>query len=303
MTSDNFITINDVGPRDGLQNQASQVSPEDRIRLIQMLLDAGLSGVEIASFVSPKAVPRMAGADEIMAAFARHDAALSVLVPNMRGYEMARDCGAKIVSVVPSATETMNQKNINMGYEAIMAQASEILIQAKADNISGQAYLSVAFECPFEGKVDPHRIVAMAHQLRDAGAQELIVADTIGAANPMQVKTLFALLLKDFDTSILSAHFHDTRALGLANAYAAIECGIRKFDASIGGLGGCPFAPGAAGNLATEDIVSLVHQMGFETGIDERGLVNAAHFAGELIGAQIGGRTAAWTAKRLAAQH
>jgi hydroxymethylglutaryl-CoA lyase len=298
-----FIFINDVGPRDGLQNQATQVSPEDRIRLIEALLEAGVPGVEIASFVSPKAVPRMAGASEIMETLAKSDANLSVLVPNMRGYEMARAAGAKVVSVVPSATETMNQKNINMGYDAIMAQAGEIMAQAKADNIRGQAYLSVAFECPFEGKVAPDRIVAMAHQMQQAGAQELIIADTIGAANPMQVKILFDLLLQDFDSAILSAHFHDTRALGLANAYAAISCGIRKFDASIGGLGGCPFAPGAAGNLATEDIVSLVHQMGFETGIDERKLKAAADLAGSFIGAAIGGRTAAWTAKKLAAQH
>ena len=297
--SDNFIFVNDVGPRDGLQNQAVQVEPETRITLIQKLIDAGVPGVEVASFVSPKAVPRMAGAGEIMTALKDSPAALSALVPNLKGYEMARDAGTKIISVVPSATETMNRKNINMGYEDILALSCDLMKRAKDDGIKGQAYVSVAFECPFEGQVSQDRVMEMTETLLEAGAQEIIIADTIGAANPSQVKSLFDRLTASFDKKILATHFHDTRAMGLANAYAAIECGIRKFDASIGGLGGCPFAPGAAGNLATEDLVSMAHQMGFETGIDEKALLVTSNFAGEIIGQQIGGRMAGWMAYQM----
>ena len=297
--SNNFIFVNDVGPRDGLQNQAIQVEPKTRITLIQKLLDAGVPGIEVASFVSPKAVPRMAGAGEIVTALKDSPAALSALVPNLKGYEMARDAGAKIISVVPSASETMNRKNINMGYEDILALSCDLMQRAKDDGIKGQAYVSVAFECPFEGQVSQDRVMEMTETLLEAGAQEIIIADTIGAANPSQVKSLFDRLTASFDKKILATHFHDTRAMGLANAYAAIECGIRKFDASIGGLGGCPFAPGAAGNLATEDLVSMAHQMGFETGIDEKDLLDISNFAGEIIGQQIGGRMAGWMAYQM----
>ncbi len=291
---DNFIFVNDVGPRDGLQNQTIDVSPEIRVKLIEKLLDAGVPGVEVASFVSPKAVPRMAGAGDIVRALKGRKAALSALVPNLKGYEMARDAGAKIISVVPSATETMNQKNINMSYEDILALSCDLMRCARDDGIKGQAYVSVAFECPFEGQVSQDRVMEMTETLLKAGAQEIIIADTIGAANPSQVKSLFDRLTSSFDKKLIATHFHDTRAMGLANAYAAIECGIRKFDASIGGLGGCPFAPGAAGNLATEDLVSMAHQMGYETGIDEKALLKTSHFAGEIIGQQIGGRMAGW---------
>ena len=181
-----------------------------------------------------------------------------------------------------------------MSYEDILALSCDLMRRAKVDGIKGQAYVSVAFECPFEGKVSQDRVMEMTETLLEAGAQEIIIADTIGAANPAQVKSLFDRLTASFDKEILATHFHDTRAMGLANAYAAIECGIRKFDASIGGLGGCPFAPGAAGNLATEDLVSMAHQMGYETGIDEKALLGTSHFAGEIIGQQIGGRMAGW---------
>ncbi|MEC7092144.1 MAG: hydroxymethylglutaryl-CoA lyase [Pseudomonadota bacterium] len=291
---DNFIFVNDVGPRDGLQNQTIDVSPETRVKLIEKLLDAGVPGVEVASFVSPKAVPRMAGAGDIVSELKDRPAALSALVPNLKGYEMARDAGAKIISVVPSATETMNQKNINMSYEDILALSCDLMRCARDDGIKGQAYVSVAFEFPFEGQVSQDRVMEMTETLLKAGAQEIIIADTIGAANPSQVKSLFDRLTSSFDKKLIATHFHDTRAMGLANAYAAIECGIRKFDASIGGLGGCPFAPGAAGNLATEDLVSMAHQMGYETGIDEKALLKTSHFAGEIIGQQIGGRMAGW---------
>lgn len=294
----NFVFVNEVGPRDGLQNQTVQLEPENRIALIDKLLGAGVPGVEAASFVNPKAVPRMAGAGEIVQGLSKHDGFISVLVPNLRGYDMAKEAGAKVVNVVPAASDTMNRKNINMSLEETLEQSCAILQQAKSDGLVGQAYIATAVECPFEGLVEIEKVVEIAHQLVDAGAQEIIIADTIGAANPAQVKALFTRLGAEFDIAHVSAHFHDTRAMGLANAFAALECGVRKFDASIGGLGGCPFAPGAAGNMATEDLVSMLHQMGYETGIDETRLLEASDFAAELTGLCIGGRMSGWFKSR-----
>lgn len=298
MAQENFVFVNEVGPRDGLQNQAVQLTVENRVALIEKLLAAGLPGVEVASFVNPKAVPRMAGAGEIMQAVAGLKGHNSVLVPNLRGYEMAKQAGAQIINVVPAASDTMNRKNINMSLEETLDQSCAILEQAKADGLRGQAYVATAIECPFEGLVEAEIVRDIVRQLLAAGAQEIIIADTIGAANPLQIKSLFSKLASEFDMSIISAHFHDTRAMGLANAYAALECGVRKFDASIGGLGGCPFAPGAAGNLATEDLVSMLHQMGYETGIDETLLQEATLFAGHLTGISVGGRMSSWFKSR-----
>ena len=288
------IIINDVGPRDGLQNQDVYVDVAQRVALINMLLDAGVSNIEVASFVSPKAVPQMDGARDIVLATKDNSAQLSVLVPNMRGYNDALAAGVKIISVVPSATETMNSKNINMGLNETLNMSCDILRRATTDGVRAQAYISVAFECPYEGPVAPTQVGKIAAQLVDAGAVELIIADTIGAANPQQVSTLFNILTDTYATSMLSAHFHDTRAMALANVYAAMQCGINKYDASIGGLGGCPFASGAAGNLATEDLVSMVHQMGYDTGTDLLKLLEASAFAGNLVGHPVGGRMQTW---------
>ena len=296
----NYIYINDVGPRDGLQNQATILDPQTRIELIKRLIDAGIPGVEICSFVNPKAVPAMSGADEIVKAFHGNQVCdLSVLVPNMKGYELAKDAGAKTITVVPSATETMNQKNINMSLEETLESAKDILKTATTDNLNTRAYISVAWECPYEGKVDSARILSMADQLLEAGASELILADTIGATNPKDVSALFSQIIKNIDPSILSAHFHDTRALGLANVVAALNEGISKFDACIGGLGGCPFAPGAAGNLATEDLCSMLHQMGYETNVDLMKLLDAVEYVSQQLEKDIGGRMTPWFRKSL----
>lgn len=288
------VFVNDVGARDGLQNQPVHVSPENRIALIDALLDAGLPGVEVASFVSPKAVPQMAGADEITQKFAHHDQDISALVPNQKGYELARAAGARIISVVPASSDTMNRKNINMGLEETMAVSCDILRQAKADGLVAQAYIATAIACPFEGYIGPEKIIPLAEQLSEAGAELLIMADTIGAANPAQIRDLFSALLTQFPAEKCAAHFHDTRAMALANVYAALELGVRRFDASVGGLGGCPFAPGAAGNLATEDLVAMLHQMGLSTGIDLEKLLAVADLAGRFVERPIGGRMKAW---------
>ena len=262
------VIVNDVGPRDGLQNDSTLVAPEDRVRLINSLLEAGIKSIEAASFVSPKAVPKMADADQVFAALDQEAADFSALVPNVKGYELAKKAGARSVAVVLSATETMNQKNINMSLDETISVCKDIVGMAKNDGVRPRSYISVAMECPYEGLVEESLIESLSATMFEAGAQEVIIADTIGAANPAQVKSLFNRLVSEFGATKLSGHFHDTRAMALANTWQALECGIRKFDASIAGLGGCPFAPGASGNLATEDLVLMLNDAGFDTGID-----------------------------------
>jgi len=297
--STDFVFINEVGPRDGLQNQKTLLSPSDRLQLIEQLANAKLPGIEVASFVNPKAVPAMAGADEILQGLSGiKDCEISVLVPNHKGFELARDAGAEIITVVPSATETMNQKNINMGLNETISSSCAILEEAKKLNLKTRAYVSVAWECPYEGKVAPKVVLDIAAQLLTSGADEIILADTIGAANPAAVGLLFKDCVKEFGHQILSGHFHDTRAMALANVCAALSEGIRKFDSCIGGLGGCPFAPGAAGNLATEDLANMLDQMGFVTDVDLTKLSKIVLFCESLLNAPLGGRMSAWLNKK-----
>ena len=293
-----YIYINEVGPRDGLQNQKTIFDIESRTELIRKLIEAGIPGIEIGSFVSPKAVPAMAGTDEIVKSLKNiNNCDLSVLIPNMKGYELACDAGAKIISVVPSATETMNQKNINMSLEETLKNSCKILQAAKADNLCTRAYVSVAWECPYEGLVDSNQVLEIAYKLIDSGADEIILADTIGAANPASVSKLVKQCVDEFGADQLSAHFHDTRAMALSNVCAALNEGIRKFDACIAGLGGCPFAPGAAGNLATEDICNMLQQMGYQTNIDLNKLDSIVDFCAEKLDADVGGRMTPWLRK------
>lgn len=295
------IIINEVGPRDGLQSQDKHLSVTERLQMIQALLDSGIEHIEAGSFVSPKAVPQMAGTAEL---FERLEPEvrprMSALVPNMKGYELARAAGAETVAVVVSATETMNQKNIRMSLEETLAAAKSIIERGKTEGARVQAYLSVAFECPFEGSVAASTIRAQAADLDAWGADEIVIADTIGAADPAEVRTLMQHLVDDHGSERLACHFHDTRALGLANTFAAIESGVRRFDSSIGGLGGCPFAPGAKGNVATEDVVMMCEKMGFETGIEMPALLRAVALAGELTGYPQGGRAHYWLSNNAA---
>ena len=294
------VIINDVSPRDGLQNDPVAVSPGERAELIKRLVSAGLPAVEVASFVSPKAVPKMAGATEVAAALDLDRADFSALVPNRKGYEMARAAGMRSVALVLSATETMNRKNINMGLDQAAAVCRETVQQARSDGLKARAYISVAFACPYEGTVQDAEVERLAGDMFAAGAEEVIVADTIGAGNPARAKALFGRMAAAFGAERLAAHLHDTRALALANAWQALECGIRKFDASAGGLGGCPFAPGAAGNLATEDLVSMLHQAGFQTGVDLPALLDVVSGMESLLGRPLGGRSLPWLRRHLA---
>ena len=298
-----FITINDVGPRDGLQNQRKILRPEDRVVLVKALLASGMKHIEVGAFVSPKAVPAMAGTDQVLAGLKDADeAVLTVLVPNFRGYELARDAGAKSVSTVLYGSEGMARANVRMSRQQADQATADILKSAKDDAIRVTATIAVAFECPFDGPVAPSVVTDTVSRFIELGADELAIADTIGAANPAQVRSLTDSLVEQHGAGQLSCHFHDTRAMGLANVFAAVESGIRKFDASIAGLGGCPFAPGASGNVATEDVVMMLQQMGYDTDIDLSMLMRASALAQELTGTAPGGRARAWLEQQTAIQ-
>jgi len=292
------LVINDVGPRDGLQNQPRILEPAARVRLVNALLGAGLRYVEAGAFVSPKAVPAMAGAREVLDGIGNAgDAVLTFLVPNVRGYELAREAGARSVCTVLYGSEGMAQANVRMSRQQAEDATIEILQRAREDKIRVTATVAVAFECPYDGRTDPGLVIHMAERFLDLGVDEFCIADTIGAANPSQVRDLTAAVTREQGAKRLGCHFHDTRAMGLANVYAAVESGVRKFDAAIGGLGGCPFAPGASGNVATEDVVMMTEQMGFDTGIDMDALLRASELATELTGTAPGGRALPWLRK------
>ncbi|HYW03659.1 MAG TPA: hydroxymethylglutaryl-CoA lyase [Gammaproteobacteria bacterium] len=295
MAEQEFVSVNEVGLRDGLQNQSVQVPIEGKLRLARALADAGLRSMEATSFVSPRAVPQMADAAELFPALPRPDEIdYSALIPNRKGYERALEAGVRSVAVVLAATDTMNRKNINMSLAETRRVCADVVARAKRDGVHSRAYVAVAFECPYEGRVSAQRTTELTEEMFGAGADEVIIADTIGAANPSASFDRFSGLAERFDPERLCAHFHDTRALALANAWAALHAGIRRFDSSIGGLGGCPFAPGAAGNVATEDLVLMLGMCGFRTGIDVPGLRRAVEVASELVGRELGGRMTAW---------
>lgn len=287
--------INEVSPRDGLQNQITHLSLDEKLELIDSLVAAGIRAIEATSFVSPKLVPQMADADQLFPRLPRaHEVNYSALVPNVRGLDRALVAGAREIAVVLSATETMNRRNINMSLAETRRACSDVIATASARGIRKKAYVAVAYTCPFEGKVAQERVMELAKEMFDGGADEVVIADTIGAANPREVQDLLGDCVKNFGAERIAAHFHDTRGFALANAWAALSVGIRRFDTSIGGLGGCPFAPGAAGNLATEDFVLLAEQCGFETGINVPALRAAVALAERLTKRPLGGRTTAW---------
>jgi hydroxymethylglutaryl-CoA lyase len=293
------VIINDVGPRDGLQNQARHLLPTERLQIIEALLVAGVPAIEVGSFVSPKAVPAMAGAAEVVAGLPAGKANYSALIPNRKGYDLATATGIKTVEIVVASTQTMNEKNINSSTEKAMAGCEEIINAAKVDGVKTLSCVATAWECPFEGRVDEDTVLGLARTMFDYGADEVVLADTIGAANPASVRSLTQRAADEFGAGRISCHFHDTRGMGVANVAAALASGIRKFDASIGGLGGCPFAPGATGNVATEDVVLMLNQMGFETGINLGKLVAAVDLTAELTGNCDGGHSIKWLRRQI----
>lgn len=296
MSTKEAIHITDVAPRDGLQNQAIHVGTAGKLRLIELLVEAGLRSIEATSFVSPKAVPQMADAGDLVPQVQARFPSLrtSVLVPNLKGLERAHAAGAREVAVVLSATETMNRRNINMGLEQATEVSEQTIAAARALGLRTRAYVAVAFDCPFEGETPLDEVLRLSARMHAAMADEIVIADTIGSASPGQVKERFAALRDAVPIDRLAVHLHDTRGMGVANAWAALEAGVRRFDASVGGIGGCPFAPGAAGNVATEDLVLMAERSGFATGISIDGLLAAVDFAQEELQRPLGGRAITW---------
>ncbi len=285
----NKIIINEVGPRDGLQNIETLLSVNQRYELIKSLEKSGIKSLEVGSFVSEKAVPAMKGTIELVQKL--EDLSLySVLVPNMYGFQLAKDNKVEELCLVLCVTESMNLKNINQNISDSIKDFRTIIKESKNEGIRTKCYISVAFHCPYEGKVDPGHVSAVIDEILDYGIDEIVIADTIGAANPFEVKELLKRQLRTNDTGKFSMHFHDTQALALSNIYASLEEGISKFDSCIGGLGGCPFAPGATGNLATEDLVSMLHRMNLDTGIDIDLLHQSRELASDLTGLKLLGR-------------
>jgi hydroxymethylglutaryl-CoA lyase len=263
------VTVVEVGPRDGLQNEAAPVTVDDRVAFCERLLDAGLKVVEIGAFVSPRWVPQMAGSDEVVRRVGRRPSAKTpVLVPNRQGFEKARQAGVKEIAVFTAASETFNKKNINATIDESFERFAEFVPEAAKDGFWVRGYVSTCFGCPYEGEVKPEKVVEVARRLLATGCHEISIGDTIGVAVPSQVADVMGRLKEVAPPSSLAVHFHDTRGTALANVLAALETGIATVDSSAGGLGGCPYAPGASGNLATEDLLYMLHGMGIETGVD-----------------------------------
>ncbi|MGE6370684.1 hydroxymethylglutaryl-CoA lyase [Planococcus kocurii] len=263
----NNATIIEVGPRDGLQNEGKLVSTENKLEFITALQNAGIQEMELTSFVSPKWVPQMADAKEIVAQTKKVGRQF-VLTPNERGVSAALESGATSLAVFVGVSNTFNKKNINKTTAESMAALQPLIYDLKKQGIFVRACISTAFYCPFEGAVAPEATLSLCRQFVEWGVDELSVADTIGMATPKESYALFTQLVEAFPNVLMTAHFHDTRRMALANITAAIQAGVTRFDSSAGGLGGCPFAPGATGNVATEDVVNMLHQMAIHTGID-----------------------------------
>jgi (R)-citramalyl-CoA lyase len=280
--------LREVGPRDGLQNEQEVFPPETRAELVHRLAGAGLRRIEAASFVNPDRVPQMAGAEEVVAALERRDGVeYAGLALNARGYERLRETGLDEVSFALAATESFSQRNAGASVEESIAAAEEITARAREDGIRASLTISVAFGCPFEGPVDPDQVVEIAARLAATEADELVLADTIGVATPTQVLRLVERVAKLGKP--VGGHFHNTRNTGFANAYAALEAGVSVLDASVGGLGGCPFAPKATGNIATEDLVYLLEGEGVETGVDLDALIAVSEWLEQLLGRRLEG--------------
>ncbi|TCJ05588.1 hydroxymethylglutaryl-CoA lyase [Cytobacillus praedii] len=269
------VTIIEVGPRDGLQNEKAFVPTEIKKDFIRGLKSAGLTEMELTSFVSPKWVPQMGDAAEIVVDCLDTETRNIVLAPNRKGIERVYMTNCKAVAVFVGVSNTFNRKNINKSTQESMAELIPIIGELKEKGYFVRACISTAFYCPYEGKIEPEDTLSLCRQFVDAGVDELSVADTIGMAAPHESFALFRSLKRDFADTLLTAHFHDTRNLALTNIFAALQAGIDRFDTSAGGLGGCPFAPGAAGNAATEDVVNMLERMGIQTNVNLEKLVEA----------------------------
>ena len=296
------VKLVDVGPRDGLQNELQPVPTAIKIELIHRLQDAGLREVEVSSFVSPKWVPQMADNAAVMAGMARRPGVrYAVLVPNMQGLTAALPTQPDEIVVFAAASETFSQRNINCSIAQSMERFRPVVAAARAQGIFVRGAMSCALGCPYEGDIAPERVGYLAQLMRDIGVQHVGVADTIGVGTPHQVQRAMQAALQHFDINAVSGHFHDTYGQALANTLAALQMGVWQFDTAVAGLGGCPYAKGATGNVATEDVVYLLHGLGIETGIDLHRLVDAGQFISDFQGRPSHSRVArALLAQRLA---
>jgi len=285
------VRIREVGPRDGFQNEPEVIATTDKIRLIDMLAATGLSRLEVTSFVRPDVIPQLADAEDVLAGIERPDGvALSILIPNERGLERAlaqRDRFDEI-SVFLSASETHNQKNVNRSVEESLSGLERTIESAKREGLRCEGIIAVSFGCPYEGEVPVERVLGIAERLAAAGCDEVGFGDTTGMANPLQVREFFTLARERLAGAELTAHFHNTRGQGLANVLAALEAGVESFESAFGELGGCPVPPGSTGNISTEDLVSMLHEMGIETGIELEKLIAATREVQELLGRPLG---------------
>ncbi len=281
------ITIYEVGPRDGLQNEKSIVPTADKVRYVDLLTSAGLPAIEATSFVSPKAIPQLADAPHVMAGISHGaNTRYPVLVPNDRGMVRAVEAGVREVAVFTAASESFTKANINTTIRQSLDNFESVVALALANGIAVRGYVSTAFGCPYEGYVAPPSVLEVTRALLDIGVSEVSIGDTIGVGTPAEVESVFGLLLKSIPAGRLAAHFHDTRGTALANVLAAMQLGITTIDSSSGGLGGCPYAPGAAGNLATEDLLYMLDGMNIETGVDLAKVAEASIYILGVLGKQ-----------------
>ncbi|WP_176061449.1 hydroxymethylglutaryl-CoA lyase [Paraburkholderia sp. BCC1876] len=287
------LIVQEVAPRDGLQIEPTWVETADKIALIDALSTAGFTRIEAGSFVSPKAIPALRDGEAVFQQIARQPGVIYVaLVPNLKGAERALASRADELNLVMSASQTHNRANMRMSCESSLAAFGDIVRQVKGSGVLLNASVATAFGCPFEGKIDEDRVIAIVDAYREMGIEGITLADTTGMANPRQVARIVTRVLERLPAAALTLHFHNTRGLGLANVLAAYEAGARRFDAALGGLGGCPFAPGASGNICTEDLVNLCDEMGIPTGIDLEKLLTLSRGLPALLGHDMPGQLA-----------
>jgi hydroxymethylglutaryl-CoA lyase len=284
------VSVYEVSPRDGLQNEATLVPTERKAELIKALIGAGLTRIEVGSFVSPRWIPQLADTEAVLALLPRGVAQYSALCPNIQGLARAQATSIQELGIFVSASETHNKRNLNGTIDKTLSRIAEVAVAAQAAGLRVRGYISALWGCPYEGDVDPVRGLGIARKLFGMGCYELSLGDTLGVGNPRQTRDILRLFLQEFAADRLALHMHDTRGTALANVVTGLELGVRTFDAAVGGLGGCPYAPGAAGNLATEDLVYMLHGMGVSTGIDLDKLWEAGKVAAAVVGHELSGK-------------
>lgn len=289
------VIIKEVGPRDGLQNEQEWISTDNKIAWINMLSNTGVKEIEYSSFVNPKMIPALADAREVGKRIIRNpDVLYSALVPNMKGLEFALEAGIDGASVFMSASEMHNQKNINKSIDETYPILDEVIKEAKGAGKRVTGYISTVFACPYEGRISPDQVLRVCDRLIESGVDDLSLGDTIGTAVPSEVESLLEVVMKEFPQDKLILHFHDTRGMAIANIMTALHFGITRFDSTVGGLGGCPYAPGAAGNVDTNDVLYLLHGLGIKTGIDEKLMQNAGLYIESKLGKKLPSRSLAY---------